>query len=90
MTDMGIDGGKKTDGPRWSDCPLEPRVRQLESDMAVAQNDIGGLKKDVEPLPDLASAVSGLKVHVRVSWVLLSAVVVAVIGSAIAIIMKVP
>lgn len=76
-------------GPRWSECPLEPRVRSLEGKMAVAERDISSLEVDVEDLPDcitgLKESVASLKAYTKVTWVLLSGLILTIIGTAVSI-----
>ena len=79
MTDLGLNSGN-VNKPRWADCPLEPRVRKLESDMAVSQNDMSGIKDDIKGIPE---AMGGLKTYMRISWILLGGVLVAVVLNAV-------
>lgn len=84
------------DSFRLQDCPLELRVRTLESSMVGIQRDIKALTKDVDEIPKaleslratvsiLQTTVASLNAHVKISWVLLSSLILAIVGAAVAL-----
>ena len=90
MTDMlSAPTADPSNSPRWAECPLEPRVRNLEGKMAVAVRDIESLEGDVEDLPDcitkLRESVASLKAYAKVTWALLLGLILSILGTAVSI-----